>query len=198
MGEDPRQIRREIEHTRERMTDTVEAIGYRADVKTRTKDAIVDRKDAVMEKASGIVNRVVGAAPDVHMPSAPDVHMPGFVPDGEQLRHGAEQAKQGARQAVSVAQANPLGLGIGAVAAGFLAGLLLPTTRAEDERLGELSDQLKDQARSVGQEALQHGKEVAQDAAHAASQTVQESGQEHGGELADSLRDSVAEVSGEA
>jgi gas vesicle protein len=198
MGEDPRQIRREIEHTRERMTDTVEAIGYRADVKTRTKDAIVDRKDAVMEKASGIVNRVVGAAPELHMPSTPDVHMPGFVPDGEQLRGGARQAKQGAKQAVSVAQANPLGLGIGAVAVGFLAGMMLPTTQAEDARMGDLSDQLKEQARNVGQEALQHGKQVAQDAAQAASQTVQESGQEHGAELAESLRDSVAEVRGES
>src|SRR3954469_5025451 len=100
MGEDPRQIRREIEETRGRMTETVEAIGYRADVKTRAKDAIVDRKDAVMDRASGIVNRVVGAAP-----SPSDVSMPGFVPDGDQMREGAGQVKQGAKQAVSVAQA---------------------------------------------------------------------------------------------
>jgi gas vesicle protein len=198
MGEDPRQIRREIEQTRERMTDTVEAIGYRADVKTRAKDAIVDRKDAVMEKASGIAHRVVGAAPEVHLPSAPDLSMPGFVPDGEQLRDGARQARQGARQAVSVAQSNPLGLGIGAVAVGFLAGMLLPATRTEDARLGEVADQVKDQARSIGHEALEHGKQVAQDAAQAVGQTVQESGQEHGGELADSLRESVAEVRGDA
>ena len=147
MGEDPRQIRREIEETRGRMTETVEAIGYRADVKTRTKDAIVDRKDAVMEKASGIVDRVVGAAPDVHMPSKPDVSMPDFVPDRDQVRAGAKKA-------VSVAQSNPIGLGLGAVAVGFLAGMVLPSTRVEDERLGDLSDQLKEQAKQAGQEAM--------------------------------------------
>ena len=192
MGEDPRQIRREIEETRERMTETVDAIGYRADVKTRTKDAIVDRKDAVVNKASGVVNRVVGAAPD--LPSPSDVSMPGFVPDGEQVREGARQVKEGAKQAVSVAQANPIGLGIGAIAVGFLAGLMLPSTKAEDARLGDLSDQLKDQAKQVGHDALDHGKHVAQDAAHSASETVQQSGQEHGEQLAETLRDSVEQV----
>ena len=171
------------------MTETVDAIGYRTDVKTRAKDAIVDRKDAVVNKASGVVDRVVGAAP-----SPSDVSMPGFVPDGEQMRDGARQVKEGAKQAVSVAQANPIGLGIGAIAVGFLAGLLLPSTKAEDERLGDLSDQLKDQAKQVGQDALEHGKSVAQDAAHAASETVQQSGQEHGGQLAETLRDGVEQV----
>jgi hypothetical protein len=36
MGEDPQVIRREIEETRERMTETVDALGYKADVKART------------------------------------------------------------------------------------------------------------------------------------------------------------------
>jgi gas vesicle protein len=192
MGQDPEAIRRDIEQTRERMSETVEAIGYRADVKTRAKDAIVDRKDAVVEKASNVVNRVVGAMPD--MPSAPDVSMPGFVPDGEQVRAGAQQVKEGAKQAVSVAQANPLGLGLGAVAVGFLAGMLVPSTRTEDERFGSLADQVKDQAREVGQDALEHGKQVAQEAAHSASETIQESGQEHAEELSETLRSSAQEI----
>jgi gas vesicle protein len=192
MGEDPREIRREIEQTRERMTDTVEAIGYRTDVKTRAKDALSERKDAVMSKTSGMVNRVVGAMPSVPSPS--DMSMPGFVPDADQVRGGAQQAKQGAKQAVSVAQANPIGLGIGAVAVGFLLGMMLPSTTMEDERLGELSDQVKSEVRDVSQEALQHGKQVAQEAAQSASQAVQEGGSEHGGELADSLRQSVEDV----
>jgi len=171
------------------MTDTVEAIGYRTDVKTRTKDAISDRKDAVMNKTSRMVDRVVGAAP-----SPSDMSMPGFVPDGEQMRDGARQVKHGAKQAVSVAQGNPIGLGLGAVAVGILVGMMLPSTAVEDERLGELSDQVKSQARDVGHEALEHGKQVAQEAAQSASEAVQEKGQEHGQELADSLRQSVEEV----
>lgn len=192
MGEDPRQIRREIEETRARMTETVEAIGYRTDVKTRTKDAIVDRKDAVMNKASDIVHRVVGAAPD--LPSPSDVSVPEFVPDREQIREGARQVQQGAREAVSLAQRNPVGLGIGAVAVGFLVGIALPATRVEDERMGDLADELKEQAREVGQEAVDHGKQIAQDTAQSASETMRESAQQHGEQLADSVRESAEQV----
>jgi gas vesicle protein len=192
MGEDARQIRREIEETRGRMSQTVDAIGYRTDVKTRTKNAIADRKEVVMSKASGIVNRVVGAAPDLPAPS--NVSMPGFVPDREQMREGARQVSAGAQQAVSVAQANPVGLGVGALAVGFLVGMAFPSTKTEDARLGALSDQLKDQARQVGQEALEHGKEIAQDTAQSAAETVQRRGQEHGEQLGDSVRESVEQL----
>jgi gas vesicle protein len=174
------------------MSGTVEAIGYRTDVKTRARDAIAERKDAVMNKASGVVDKVVGAMPEVPSPS--DMSMPGFVPDGDQVRHGAQQVKQGATQAVSVAQANPMGLGLGAVAVGLLVGMALPSTRAEDRRLGDLSDELKQQARDVGHEALDRGKQVAQDAVTQVSDTVQESGQRQGQELADSVRQSAEDV----
>jgi gas vesicle protein len=192
MGQDPREIRHEIERTRERMTDTVDAIGYRTDIKARTRDAVVERKDAAMSKVSGMVNRVVGAMPDAPSPS--DISMPGFVPDKEQVRHGADQVKEGAKQAVSVAQANPVGLGVGAVAVGLLIGMALPATRAEDRRLGDLSDELKQQARDAGSEVLDRGKKVAQDAATQVSETVQESGKEQGQELADSLRQSAEDI----
>ncbi|MDX6471133.1 MAG: hypothetical protein QOF75_2936, partial [Gaiellaceae bacterium] len=172
--------------------ETVEAIGYRTDVKTRTRDAIAERKDAVMNKASGVVNKVVGAMPEVPSPS--DMSMPGFVPDGDQVRNGAEQVKQGAKQAVSVAQANPIGLGLGSVAMGLLVGMALPSTRAEDQRLGELADELKQQARDVGHEALDRGKQVAQDAVTQVSDTVQESGQRQGEALAESVRQTAEDV----
>ena len=38
MGKGPGEIREEIEQTREEMGDTVEALGYKADVKTRAKE----------------------------------------------------------------------------------------------------------------------------------------------------------------
>ena len=196
MGQDPREIRHEIERTRERMTETVDAIGYRTDVKTRARDAVVNRKDAAMSKASGMVNKVVGAMPDVPSPS--DISKPGFVPDGEQVRHGADQVKQSAKQAVSVAQANPIGLGVGAMAVGLIVGMALPTTRAEDERLGDISDELKQQARDAGSEVLDRGKQVAQDTVTQVSETVQQSGKQQGQELADSLRQSAEDISSRA
>lgn len=186
MGQDPRQIRQEIEETRSRMSETVDAIGYRTDVKTRTREAVARRKDAVVSRTNKMVNRVVGAMPDV--PSPGEVSVPDFVPDGEQVKRAAQRG-------VSTAQANPLGLGVASIAVGFLAGMALPTSRAEDAKLGELSDELRHQAREVGHEALDRGKQVAQEAAQSASQTVQDRGQEHGQALADSLRQSAEDIS---
>jgi len=50
-------IRQDIEETRERMGETVEAIGYKTDVKSRVKDSVTEKKDAM-------VSRVTGAMPD--------------------------------------------------------------------------------------------------------------------------------------
>ena len=40
MGQDPREIRQDIEQTRERMGDTVEALGHKTDVTGRAKEAM--------------------------------------------------------------------------------------------------------------------------------------------------------------
>src|ERR1700742_4284049 len=158
MGEDPDRIRLEIEQTREQMGDTVDALSYKADVKERAKDSLRDRKEAVVGATQSVKDRIVGAGQSVN----------DATPDGQQV-------KQQARRAKSIAQDNPLGLAVGAVAVGFLAGMLVPSTRVEDEKLGQLSDDVIDRAKETGQEALERGKQVAQDAAEAAK----ESGSEH-------------------
>jgi ElaB/YqjD/DUF883 family membrane-anchored ribosome-binding protein len=132
MGEDPNLIRADIERTRAEMGDTVDALGYKADVKTRAK-----------EKISGM------------------------TPDGRQVKRAA-----------STAQENPLGLAIGGAAVGFLAGLLIPSSRVEDEKIGPMADQVKDQIKETGQEAVERGKEVAQQAADTAKEAGREQAQE--------------------
>ncbi len=91
-------------------------------------------------------------------------------------------------------QENPLGLALGAVGVGLLAGLLVPSTRIEDEKLGPVADDVKDKVRETGEEALEHGKQVAQEAAGAAKETAQEKSQQH----ADELRDSATNKADEA
>jgi gas vesicle protein len=160
MGEEPEVIRRDIEETRERMGGTVDALAYKADVKSRAKDRV-----------AGVKEKVVGAAPDTG------------------------DVKDGARQAVSVAQENPLGLAIGAAAFGFVAGLIVPSTRVENEKLGPVSDQVTEQIKSTASEAVEHGKEVAQDAAQAAADTAKESGQKHADRLQESAQQSAQSIS---
>jgi ElaB/YqjD/DUF883 family membrane-anchored ribosome-binding protein len=142
MGQDPDLIRRDIEETRERMGDTVDALGYKADVKSRAKESVSEKVDTLRSK-------VGGATP------------------------GAGDVKQGARQAAGVAQENPLGLAVGALAVGFLAGMLIPGTRMEDEKLGPMADDVKERVKETGQEALERGKEAASNAAEAAKETAQ-------------------------
>jgi ElaB/YqjD/DUF883 family membrane-anchored ribosome-binding protein len=168
VGEDPDRIRREIEQTREQMGETVDALGYKTDVKARAKDSIQDKKESVMGAVQSAKDRVVGAGQSVG----------DATPDSEQVKHHAKRA-------ASVAQENPLGLAVGAVAVGFLAGMLIPSTRVEDEKLGPVADDVKDRAKQTGQEALERGKQVAQDAAQAAK----DSGQEHAQELGSSAQE---------
>ncbi len=141
MGQDPAVIRREIEQTREHMGETVDALGYKADVPARAKDSVSDKVDSLKSKITGVGSQVSDATPD------------------------AGDVKQGAQQAVGVVQENPLGLAIGAAAVGFLAGMLIPSTKIEDERIGPVADQVKEQAKQTGQEALEHGKQIAQETA---------------------------------
>ncbi len=159
MGEDPEVIRADIERTRAEMGDTVDAIGYKADVKSRAKDKLSDTKDRITGKVSD---------------TTPD--------------------KQQVKRAASTAQENPLGLAIGGIAVGFLAGLLVPSSRVEDEKLGPIADQVKDQVKETGQEALDRGKDVAQQAAASAKETAQDAGREHADELRDSTQERAQTV----
>jgi Protein of unknown function (DUF3618) len=95
---------------------------------------------------------------------------------------------------VRVAEENPLGLAIGSVAVGFLAGIFIPATRVEIERLGPIADEVKHQVVETGQEALVQAREVAQDAVAGAADAAQTSGQEHLETLTRSVQESVEEV----
>ena len=185
MGEDPTQIRQQITQTRTEMSDTIDAIGYRADVPARTKDKVtgtVERaRDSLAGTMDSIKDTVAGTATSVKE-AAPD----------------AQQVSGQARQAVGIAQQNPLGLAIGSIAAGFLLGMMLPSTRLEDERMGAAADQVKDLATEVGQEAMAHGKEMAQEAiergtevAKEAATTVQDSAGAHAADMRDTAMEHV-------
>jgi uncharacterized protein DUF3618 len=174
MGEDPRHIKERIEQTREEMGDTVEALASKADVPGRVKGAVADKKDAALEKMHGVKSSVTG----------------GTSSAAGATSGVAGQAKEQARRGAGIAQENPLGLAIASVGAGLVLGMLLPSTRVEDERLGPVADGVKQQAREVAGEAADHAKQVAQDVAETATETAREHGQEHAHELRESVASS--------
>jgi len=149
MGQDPSEIRTDIEATRARMGDTAEALGHKADVPGRAKEA---------------------------------------------MSSGVESVKSTSQQAAGVAKENPLGLAIGATAVGFVAGMLIPSTRVEDEKIGPMADQVKDKAKETGQEALERGKHVAQETLTSAKETAVQIGAEQGRNVADELKETARDV----
>ena len=192
MGQDPDAIRQDIAQTRADMGETVEAVGYKADVPSRAKDKVSEKMDSVKNKVSGTATRakeaVVGTA------SRAGDTVSDTTSRVDEATPSGGQVKQQAKRAVGLAQENPLGLGIGAVALGFLAGLATPSTRVEDERLGPVADQVKDKVKETGQEALDRGRQVAQEAASTAADTAKEQVQEQGQELADSATQNAQDL----
>ncbi|HWI23260.1 MAG TPA: hypothetical protein VNT22_11685 [Baekduia sp.] len=126
-----------------------------------TVEALAHKTDIsgrAMEKLDSAKHAITGAAPN------------------------ADQIKGGTRRVAAVAHDNPLGMVAGAAAVGFLAGMALPSTKIEDERLGPVADRVKETAMETGQEALDRGKEVAE----SAMETLKEEGLEQAKEMRDS------------
>ena len=160
MGKEPDEIREEIEETRDRMSDTVDAIAYKADVPKRMQEAVNNRVDSMKSTITGTVgtirDRVAGAMPDTG------------------------DIQQAAMTTIDTARKNPLGVLFGSAAVGFLLGSLFPATDIENERLGEISDQLKETAQSTGEQILAQGKAVVRETIEAAKDAARESAIQHG------------------
>ena len=181
MGQTPNEIREQIEQTRSEMGETAEALGYKANVPARTKGWVADKKDAVVSAVAGTKDTVASSV------SSATSAVSSATPDGREV-------KDASRRAVGIAQENPLGVIIGGVAVGFVAGLFVPSTRVENDRLGATADRVKSSAIEAGQEAVQHGKDVATAALQSAAETAREDGEVHAGELNDSLQQKVQEA----
>jgi hypothetical protein len=148
---------------RQDIEHTRERMGDTVEALGHKTDVSGRAKDAVSGKVDAVRSKVSGSTPD---------------------------AGEGARKAAGIAKENPLGLGIGAVAVGFIAGLVIPSTKVEDEKIGPLADDVKAKARETGEEALERGKQVAGEAAETAKRS--------GRRQAEGLRDSAQEKASEA
>jgi ElaB/YqjD/DUF883 family membrane-anchored ribosome-binding protein len=133
---------------RQDIEQTRERMGETVEALGHKADVPGRAKEAVSERVESVKSKISGATPD------------------------SGDVKQGAHRAQGMARENPLGLAIGAVAVGFVGGLLIPSTRVEDDKIGPIADQVKE----TGQEAMDRGKEVARQAADSAKETAQEAG----------------------
>jgi hypothetical protein len=229
MGKDSSEIRREIEQTRARMGDTVEALSYKADVPARVKDAVDDKVSSVKGTISDVVETVKGTV-GTALGSAKRTATERLGATGETMTDATSgvrenvrdkvnsvtssvtdkvssvtgkvgdltgnlpspgDVKNAARRGVGIAMENPLGLALGALAVGFLAGLAAPVTDLEREKIGPLRDDLVEKAQTIGSDVLEHGKQIVQETAQAALQTAQQSAQTHSEQIASEAKGDV-------
>ena len=198
MGKDASEIRTDIEQTRARMGDTVEALSYKTDVKARVGDAVSDRvetvkgtigdaaataqsalqgaavtaKDTVSDVLSGARTTLNGAKTTVGKSlSAAGDSVSGLATNAP----SSDDVKSGVQRGIGIVAKNPLGLVVGALAAGALVGLFAPVTDYERETVGPIRDDLVDRASAIGADALEHGRAVLNETAQTAVQTAQQS-----------------------
>jgi|GEM_PF-298709 len=212
MGKDASEIRREIEETRSRLGDTVEALAYKSDVPARVKDNAAEKLETVrgtVDDLAGTVTDAASGAKDAAAGAAGTLKgtVAGAVGTVKDTLAGAAGAVKGAaggvtqavgnvserlpdpssvtgaaRRGAGMVMQNPLGLLLGGLAVGFLAGLLIPVTDYERRTVGPIRDDLLDRAQSVGSDAIVHGRAVLQETAQKTIETAQRSFQQHGHE----------------
>jgi ElaB/YqjD/DUF883 family membrane-anchored ribosome-binding protein len=139
--------------------------------KDSVKDAALHAKDSVTGAASSAGHRVADVAGSVREKAsdlgyrtrekATDL---GHLTRDKATELGSRTRTQARRAQVGfweMMEENPLAVGVATLAVGVLAGLSLPSTRREDELLGETRDKLVDRIEEVGRETLDKGKQVA-------------------------------------
>ena len=148
MGQRPERHPRGARRDTQPGGDEVDALSYKTDVSARVGDYVDEKKQAAKHTITGAKDKVTGTASQA-------------VPSGERVSRVKDMAER-----------NPIGLAVGAAAVGFVAGLLIPSTQVENERMGEMSDRLVDAAKETAGDAVERGKQVAQEAAETAKEAV--------------------------
>jgi hypothetical protein len=96
---------------------------------------------------------------------------------GSHLKDKAYHGYEHGREVFTrTADEQPLAVGLGFLAIGVLAGMLLPSTRKEDELVGPTRDRLVNRGREAAEDAVNRGKHVARTAMDVAKQQAQEQG----------------------
>jgi hypothetical protein len=159
VGQAPDDIREDIENTRARMGETVEAIGYKTDVKSRVKESVAEKKDAV-------VSRVTGA-----------------VPDGDQVKRGARKVGISKQNPLGLAVA---GAAAGFVVGTLLPSTSMEDERLGEmsdqvgEKAREVGQEALDRSKDVARGAVDSAKEQSSEEAQQLASSLRDKTQEVG------------------
>lgn len=135
--------------------------GRGSSVKGELKEKGSDVKEDVEEKASDMADQASSAAADA----------------GESLRRTGEAARERGREMKrglwSALEEQPLAMGAAAFGLGLIGGIVLPSSRLEDRKMGAASRALKDELAEEARDVARSGKAVAKEAAETAKEDVE-------------------------
>ncbi len=203
------ELRQQIDESRENLGSAVGALAYKGDVKNRGKEVLEDKKEAVMDKVDDLKSKLPtsgsdgeGGLGDTVKDKLPDAGaIKDKLPDPsaikDKLPDGASDAaakiadktpstqdvKDKAHSATSSAAEHPLAVAAGAAAAGLAAGLAVPETELERQKLKPHAQQARADATNRVQDTVQQVKSGAQDAAGSVTDAIKEQSQQQGGKI---------------
>ena len=207
--EEVEEIRQEIEQTRANLGHAVGGLAYKADVKNRGKEVLEDKKEAVMEKVDELKSKVPGVGEGGSeggfgdkvkdkLPSGVAVSgkvdaLKDKLPDGVGDAKGRigektpskEDVKDKAHGVAQTAKEHPGAVAGAAVVAGLAAGLALPETELERQKLRPHAQEARAQVEGRVQETVQQVKSGVQDAAGSVTDAVKEQAQQQDGKIAE-------------
>jgi gas vesicle protein len=161
MGANTEELRREIEHTRGDLGNTLDAIGDRIS----PSRVMERRRNRVSGAFRNMRERVMGAGADAG-------HAIGTTADDAmQSMHDAPQAIR------AQAQGSPMAAGAIAFGIGFITAAAFPPSRGEQQMAGQLSDRiepLKSEVTTAAHDLVDQLKEPAKDAVDAVKGTAAE------------------------
>jgi len=177
MGQSTTDLRRDIEHTREHMGTTIDAIADR----TSPSQIVGRQRRRMMESFHRVRDSVMGAAEESKQQIEDRLGSAGDAVSG------AVDDVRGAPQAVRrQAEGSPMAAGVIAFGAGVLAAALFPSTPAEQRA----TNQLLEQAEPMVDELKQAGREAVDGLTSSAGDAV--------GELRTAASDAAQEVAEDA
>jgi ElaB/YqjD/DUF883 family membrane-anchored ribosome-binding protein len=152
-----------------------------ADKAREAAGSVADTARTATERATSAVSSAASSVREA-AGSAADTTRQQFNYVGDQVRQGTRVANDRLRNTL---QENPMALGMAALAAGAVVGMMLPTTQVEGEYMGDARDRLVDQAKSVAQEAVGKVQRVTEEAGRTLKDAVQKEGLMTGGATGD-------------
>jgi len=198
--EDVERLRREADEAGEDLASTAGAVAYKADVKNRGKEVLEEKKEVLKDKVDELKSKVSGG------PGEPGVadKVKDKLPSGEELKDklpgggegsgdeaSGEGLKDKVKDAADAASGKPLAVTAGAAAAGLVAGLAIPETDIEREKLAPKAKQVKADAQDRVKETVQQAKSAAKETADSTIQAVRQTGEQQDGKLGEAIEKSA-------